>query len=189
MPASQLLSLTTALQIIGKTCADSPVYLRTVGWNSSVRWTSTEVQTAHIHTLLKQYSTQDLSLEGQTCLHVRLESCCKKSAPHRVWRLQSAWIHTSYHEFTWWPAFMEKSRKPLLPHNLLLSLSIRVISKFQTVIVKAGFWLNTLHFTLNPIEFANRCTLVWALLYTIPPILSYFTDWLSGPTLQKLLPV
>lgn len=33
--------------------ADSPVYLRTVGWNFNVRWTSTGVQTAHIHTTLK----------------------------------------------------------------------------------------------------------------------------------------
>lgn len=48
--------------------ADSPVYLRTVGLNSGVGWTSNEEQTAHIHTLLKQRSTRDQFSECRTCL-------------------------------------------------------------------------------------------------------------------------
>ena len=48
--------------------ADSPVYLRTVGWNSGVGRTSNEEQIAHIHTLSEQHSTPDQFSECRTCL-------------------------------------------------------------------------------------------------------------------------
>ncbi len=140
MPASQLLSLTTALQIIGETSLCEQIHQFTSGlsFRTPMQHELALRHKQHIshHTLLKQNSTQDPCFQCQKSPMYAWKGAVKSWQFWPSQRVEPAWICISYHEFPLWPVFVvEKLLKLPLQHNLLLLSTNGALSVYQTVIV------------------------------------------------------